>query len=93
MGVEEGGFAEAVPDVERYEPELLWKTDMLPPAMRHDTSHQGSHVFITHEFIDAIVNNREPAINIREAIAYTVPGIIAHESSLQGGRQLTIPQL
>ena len=60
--------------------------------MRHDTMHQGSHVFITHEFIDAVINNRQPAINIDESVAYTVPGIIAHQSSLQGGKQLAIPQ-
>ena len=30
--------------------------------------------------------------DIHEALAYTVPGIIAHESALKGGDSLSIPQ-
>jgi hypothetical protein len=29
-------------------------------------------------------------VNIYEAIAYTMPGIIAHQSALEGGRRLKI---
>jgi hypothetical protein len=35
----------------------------------------------------------EPAIDIRESLAYTVPGLVAHQSALQGGTQMKIPQL
>ena len=71
-----------------------WDTDMLPEPMRVETkAHGGSHPFITHEFIDALVNNRRPAVDIHEALAYTVPGIIAHQSALKGGESLKIPQL
>lgn len=69
-----------------------WKTDMLPESLRHASGHGGSHVFITHEFIDALVNNRRPAVDIHEALAYTVPGIVAHQSALKGGESLKIPQ-
>lgn len=54
---------------------------------------QGSHTFITHEFVDSVNRGRRPAIDIREALAYTVPGIIAHQSALKGGESQKIPVL
>jgi hypothetical protein len=64
---------------------------MVPGPLRHNTGHDGSHSFITHEFIDALINNRQPAINIYEALAYTAPGIIAHQSALKNGEYMDIP--
>ncbi|HID23705.1 MAG TPA: gfo/Idh/MocA family oxidoreductase, partial [Planctomycetaceae bacterium] len=46
---------------------------------------------ITHEFIDSIVRGRQPAVNVYEAVAYTAPGIVAHQSALKGGEQMRIP--
>ncbi|MDH7600753.1 MAG: hypothetical protein QHI38_01230, partial [Armatimonadota bacterium] len=68
-----------------------WKTDMLPEPLRVPSGHEGSHVFLTHEFIDALVNERRPAIDVYEAVAYTAPGIVAHQSALKGGELLKIP--
>lgn len=59
--------------------------DRLPEPMRVKTGHGNSHTFLTHEFISAIREDRHPAVNIWEAIAYTLPGIVAHESALGGG--------
>ena len=66
--------------------------ERLPEPLRHDSGHGGSHTFITHEFIAALIENREPAVDIYEALAMTAPGIVAHESSLNGGEQLKVPQ-
>jgi len=71
----------------------LAETDMLPESMRKLVGgHGGSSTFITHEFIDALVHQRVPSVNIYEALAYTVPGVIAHESALKDGALLKIPQ-
>ena len=43
-------------------------------------------------FVFAVVTYILTDLNIYEALAYTVPGIIAHESALRGGEQLKIPQ-
>jgi len=74
-----------------------WETvpnfwERLPEPLRHDSGHGGSHTFITHEFIAALIENREPAVDIYEALAMTAPGIVAHESSMNGGEQLKVPQ-
>jgi len=68
-----------------------WATDMLPEPLRHDSGHEGSHTFITHEFVTALLEGRKPTVNVYEAIAYTAPGIVAHESARKGGEQMRIP--
>jgi predicted dehydrogenase len=86
-----GGFSRQLSPFEQYKQPMWWQTDLLPPALRHDSGHEGSHTFLTHEFIDALINLRSPAINVNAAIAYTAPGIVAHQSALKGGEQLAIP--
>jgi predicted dehydrogenase len=92
LGKDDAGFTRNIGRKEEYEQPKWWATDMLPEALRHDSGHHGSHTFITHEFVTACIYNRKPTVDIKEALAYTVPGIIAHESALKGGEQLTIPQ-
>jgi len=75
----------------KYEQPMWWDTDLLPQGLRHNSGHDGSHTFITHEFIDAVLGERKPLVDIYEAIAYTAPGIVAHDSALQGGDWLAIP--
>ncbi|MBI4893762.1 MAG: Gfo/Idh/MocA family oxidoreductase [Acidobacteria bacterium] len=71
----------------REEPDYF---ETLPPAMRVKTGHGNSHTFITHEFVRAVAENRHPTVNVWEAIAYTLPGIVAHQSALRGGETLKI---
>jgi len=88
---DEGGFTRAAPESEPYQVPQHWKTDLLPEPLRHDSGHSGSHTFLTHEFIDSLLKQRKPTVNIYEAVAYTAPGIVAHESALKGGERLKIP--
>ena len=64
--------------------------EKLPEPLRVKSGHGGSHTFITHEFISALVDDRHPVVNIWEAAAYTRPGIIAHQSALRGGEPMKI---
>jgi predicted dehydrogenase len=91
MEKDSGGFERAAAEFEKYEQPEWWKTDMLPEPLRVDSGHEGSHTFLTHEFIDALINERKPAIDVYEALAYTAPGIVAHQSALKGGETLKIP--
>ncbi|MBI3464291.1 MAG: Gfo/Idh/MocA family oxidoreductase [Planctomycetes bacterium] len=70
---------------------VYWKTEMLPEKMRHDSGHGGSHTFLTAEFVNALLEDRRPAIDIDDALAMTVPGIVAHQSALKNGEQLKVP--
>lgn len=89
---DDAGFERQLSPFEQYSQPLWWKTDMLPQPLRHGSGHDGSHPFLTHEFIDALLRERKPAIDVHEALAYTVPGIVAHQSALEGGVQKKIPQ-
>ncbi len=68
-----------------------WKSDMLPEPMRHASGHGGSHTFISAEFVNALLEDREPAIDVYEGLAMTVPGIVAQQSALKQGEQLAVP--
>ena len=68
-----------------------WKSEMLPGPMRHGSGHDGSHAFLAAEFVNALVDEREPAIDVYESLAMTVPGIVAHDSVLCDGEQLSVP--
>ncbi len=91
MVKDDGGFTVAHPELKPYDQEKWYETDLLPKPMQHNSGHGGSHTFITHEFISSIIEDREPEINIYEALAYTAPGIIAHESALNDGEHMRIP--
>jgi predicted dehydrogenase len=53
--------------------------------------HSGSHPHLIHEFIASIVEGRRSVIDERRAAEWCAPGIVAHESALQGGAPLDIP--
>lgn len=89
---DDAGFVRHAQQMEAYKQPHWWATDMLPEALRYDSGHEGSHNFLVHEFIDALVQERQPTVNVYEALNYTIPGIIAHESALKGGELLKIPQ-
>jgi predicted dehydrogenase len=86
--IDDNGYPEGEVHVEPYAEPTHWET--LPPPMRVKTGHGGSHTFLSHEFISAIVEDRWPAVNVYEAIAYTLPGIMAHQSALKNGECLKI---
>ena len=63
----------------------------LPAALRGIGGHGGSHPFIVHEFVSACLEERAPAVDIHQALAYTAPGIVGFESALKGGIWLKVP--
>ncbi|MFH1742343.1 MAG: Gfo/Idh/MocA family oxidoreductase [bacterium] len=89
---DDAGFVRNLPQFEKYDQPEWWKTDMLPEPLRHASGHEGSHTFLTNEFIDALTHGRRPTVDVYEALSYTVPGIIAHQSALRGGELIKIPQ-
>ncbi len=88
MGLDSAGYPVGKVEIEAFrQPDHFEK---LPEPMRVKTGHGNSHTFLTHEFVRAIVEDRHPAVDIWEAIAYTLPGIVAHQSALRGGEPMKI---
>ncbi|MGA0111639.1 MAG: Gfo/Idh/MocA family protein [Chthoniobacterales bacterium] len=71
-------------NVNRYRPPI-------PPSMSM-THHGGSHGYLTNEFVESVLLDRQPWIDIALSLNMTVPGIVAHESALKNGEWLKIPQ-
>lgn len=53
--------------------------------------HEGSHHFLVDDFVTAVTTRTLPTVNAWVAARYTLPGIVAHRSALQGGARLDIP--
>ena len=56
-------------------------------------AHFNSHPFLVNDFVRAVVEDKLPPNNAWEAARYMIPGLIAHESALQGGKLMDIPDL
>jgi predicted dehydrogenase len=53
--------------------------------------HGGSHPHLAHEFLTALVEDREPFPNARQSANWTCVGLCAHESALRGGAIVKLP--
>jgi predicted dehydrogenase len=80
------------PVFEKYDQVLWWQTHLLPEPLRHISGHEGSHTFLTHAFIDALVKGERPAMDVDFALDLALPGLVAHESALNGGKKMVIPR-
>ena len=82
------GYPEGDAAIERFQQPNFF--ERLPEPLRVKTGHGNSHTFLTHEFVRAVVEDRQPAVNVWEAIAYTLPGVVAHQSALRHGEVMKI---
>jgi hypothetical protein len=67
------------------------KRPPLPPGVDLG-GHGGSHGYLMSEFVDAILRDRKPWVDVAQALNMTVAGIVAHQSALRDGELLKIPQ-
>ena len=76
------GLVKALPDLKR---------PPLPPGVEAG-GHGGSHGYLMNEFVTAILENRQPLVDVTQALNMTAAGIVAHESAMKDGELLKIPQ-
>jgi len=55
------------------------------------SGHGGSHPHLAHEFVMALVEDREPFPNARQSANWTCVGLCAHQSALKGGAIVKLP--
>jgi len=53
--------------------------------------HGGSHPHLAHEFLRALVENRDPMPDAVRSANWTCVGLCAHESALAGGKIVKLP--
>ena len=67
-------------------------SERLPKAfLTQKNGHHGSHQFLVDDFLKACVEHKTPPVNAWAAARYTIPGIVAHESSIRDGERLAVP--
>ena len=54
--------------------------------------HGGSHPHLAHEFVDALIRDRDPWPNAKQSANWTCTGILAHDSALKGGEIVRLPE-
>lgn len=55
------------------------------------SGHGGSHPHLVHEFISALIQERVPFPDARQSANITCVGILAHESAMEGGHKIKLP--
>jgi predicted dehydrogenase len=87
-----------VPDYAHLLPEPIRRFTL--PQEIHDAGHLsfiqggghgGSHPHLVHEFVSALVEDRDPWPNAVTSANWTCVGICAHQSALQGGEIVRLP--
>jgi predicted dehydrogenase len=63
----------------------------LPPSVGAG-GHGGSHGQLTNDFIESILLDRKPIVDVSEALNMTMSGVIAHKSALKDGEWMKVPQ-
>ena len=63
----------------------------LPPGVSGG-GHGESHGYLMSDFVDAILRDRKPWVDVAQALNMTVAGIVAHQSALRDGELMKIPQ-
>lgn len=53
--------------------------------------HGGSHPHLVHEFLSALIEDREPYPNDKQGANITCSGILSHASALKGGERIYLP--
>jgi predicted dehydrogenase len=53
--------------------------------------HGGSHPHMVNEFVNALLEDRDPFPNVEQSANWTSVGICAHQSALNGGQIVQVP--
>jgi predicted dehydrogenase len=78
--------------VGRYTRRFVYGDDDKHLSFEQGGGHHGSHPHLVHEFVRSIIEHRQPTIDAVTAANWTAAGICAHESAMNGGREVVVPE-
>jgi predicted dehydrogenase len=87
--VEVPDFAHRLPEPIRKFTQSIQDADHL--SFIQGGGHGGSHPHMVHEFVSALLEDRDPYPNAATAANWTSVGICAHQSALSGGERVDVP--
>jgi len=65
--------------------------DKSHSSFRQGIGHGGSHPHLVHQFLMALVEDRQPAVDAIASATITCAGICAHDSAMNGSVKVEIP--
>ena len=91
--VESPDYAHLLPEsIQRFTTKGVYdEDDHQHLSFTQGAGHGGSHPHLVHEFLLALADKREPFPNARQSANITCVGILAHESAMQGGKIIKLP--
>jgi predicted dehydrogenase len=87
--VEVPDYAHLLPEPIRKFTQTIQDADHL--SFVQGGGHGGSHPHLVHEFVSALIEDRDPRPNAKTSANWTCVGICAHESALKGGEVVKLP--
>ena len=88
--VEVPDYAHLLPEPIRMFTQSIQDADHL--SFIQGGGHGGSHPHLVHEFVSALVENRDPWPNATLSANWTCVGICAHQSTEKGGEIVRLPE-
>lgn len=92
--IESPDYAKRLPEpIQRFTTKGVYDADEHQHlSFTQGAGHGGSHPHLIHEFLMALVNKKQPYPNASQSANITCVGILAHESALQGGKVIPLPE-
>lgn len=60
-------------------------------SFKQGSGHGGSHPHLVNEFLNALIEDRDPYPNASQSANMVCVGILAHESAMKGGKIMCLP--
>jgi predicted dehydrogenase len=92
--VESPDYAKLLPGpIQRFTTKGVYDSDdQQHLSFTQGAGHGGSHPHLVHEFLDALLNERQPYPNAKQSANITCVGILSHESAKKGGEIIRLPE-
>lgn len=85
-------YARLLPEpIQRFTTKGVYDEEHAHLSFTQGGGHGGSHPHMVHEFLSSIVDGRPSFPDVYQSVNWTCAGICAHESAMQDGRKIQLP--
>jgi len=85
-------YAHLLPEpIQRFTTKGVYDADHAHLSFTQGGGHGGSHPHLVHEFVLSIIEGRPSFPDVYQSMNWTCAGICAHESAMQGGEIVRLP--
>jgi predicted dehydrogenase len=86
-------YAKLLPKgIQKYTTKGVYDDKTTHLSFTQGAGHGGSHPHLSHEFVTALHEDRDPYPNAVQSANWTCVGILAHESAMNGGKLMKLPE-